>query len=201
MGPRRSFFGVKRLGREADRSPPSSAEVKEWVELYFHSPSTSSWRGAQLKHRGNFTFFTPIMWRMQNICSVDGLLHQSPRWWSPIISSTYVRNHETRQLNILFVGCNSDHQLQGRPSWPVPVHNLFYETYESIRTFGRTSWTGDRPDARPLPLQDNTTQKNADTHPCLEWDCVIRTHDPSVRAAENSTCLRLRGHWDGLYQW
>jgi hypothetical protein len=25
-------------GREADNSPPSSAEVKEWVELYLHSP-------------------------------------------------------------------------------------------------------------------------------------------------------------------
>jgi hypothetical protein len=35
-------------GREADHSPPSSAEVKEWVELYFHSPNTPSWRGVQL---------------------------------------------------------------------------------------------------------------------------------------------------------
>jgi hypothetical protein len=35
-------------GREVDPSPPSSAEVKEWVELYLHSPITSSWRGAQL---------------------------------------------------------------------------------------------------------------------------------------------------------
>jgi hypothetical protein len=34
--------------READHSPPSSAEVKEWVELYLHSPNTPSWRGAQL---------------------------------------------------------------------------------------------------------------------------------------------------------
>jgi hypothetical protein len=25
-------------GREADHSPPSSAEFKEWVELYLHSP-------------------------------------------------------------------------------------------------------------------------------------------------------------------
>jgi hypothetical protein len=25
-------------GREADHSPPASAEVKEWVELYLHSP-------------------------------------------------------------------------------------------------------------------------------------------------------------------
>jgi hypothetical protein len=35
-------------GREADHSPPSSAEVKECVELYLHSPNTTSWRGAQL---------------------------------------------------------------------------------------------------------------------------------------------------------
>jgi len=25
------------------------------VELYIHSPNTSSWRGAQLKHGDNFT--------------------------------------------------------------------------------------------------------------------------------------------------
>jgi hypothetical protein len=33
---------VKRLGREADHSPPSRAEVKECVELYLHSPNTPS---------------------------------------------------------------------------------------------------------------------------------------------------------------
>jgi hypothetical protein len=32
--------------------PPSSAEVKEWVELYLHSPITPSWRGAQLGSTG-----------------------------------------------------------------------------------------------------------------------------------------------------
>jgi hypothetical protein len=31
-------LGVKRSGREVDHSPPSSAEVKECVELYLHSP-------------------------------------------------------------------------------------------------------------------------------------------------------------------
>jgi hypothetical protein len=45
----------------------------------------------------------------------------------------------------------------------------FSETYESIWTVGRTPWTGDRPNARPLPTQDNTTQTKADTQPCLEW--------------------------------
>jgi hypothetical protein len=44
-------LGVKRSGCEADHTPPYSAEVKEWVELYLHSSNTPSWRGAQLKKR------------------------------------------------------------------------------------------------------------------------------------------------------
>jgi hypothetical protein len=39
------------LGREADHSLPSSTDLKEWVELYLHSPNTPSWRG--LKKPGN----------------------------------------------------------------------------------------------------------------------------------------------------
>jgi hypothetical protein len=54
--PKALSLGVKRPGREADYSPPSSAEVKEWVELYLHYPNMPPWRGAQLKHRDNFTF-------------------------------------------------------------------------------------------------------------------------------------------------
>jgi hypothetical protein len=52
-------LGVKRSGREADDSPPSSAEVKKYVELYLHSPSTPSLRGDPLrkKHRYTFTFY------------------------------------------------------------------------------------------------------------------------------------------------
>jgi len=40
---------VKRPVRETDHSPPSSAEVKECVGLYLHSPNTPSWLGAQVK--------------------------------------------------------------------------------------------------------------------------------------------------------
>jgi hypothetical protein len=36
------------LGREADHTPSASAQVKEWVELYLHSPNMPSWSGAQL---------------------------------------------------------------------------------------------------------------------------------------------------------
>jgi hypothetical protein len=35
-------LGVKRAGREADHSPPYSAEVKEYVKLYIISPSAPS---------------------------------------------------------------------------------------------------------------------------------------------------------------
>jgi hypothetical protein len=79
------------------------------------------------------------------------------------------------------------------------VHSLFRfriltsEVFESIWTFDRTPWTGDQPDARPPPTQDNTTQKNADTH--IHTSSGIRTHDPSVRAVEDNTCFRPRGHW------
>jgi hypothetical protein len=39
-------LSVKRPGREADHSPPSSAGVKECVELYLHSSNMSSWSAA-----------------------------------------------------------------------------------------------------------------------------------------------------------
>jgi hypothetical protein len=45
-------LGVKQPGRDADHSLPSSAEVKEWVELYFHSPNTTSWHRVRLKTQG-----------------------------------------------------------------------------------------------------------------------------------------------------
>jgi hypothetical protein len=49
---------VKWLGREADHSPLSIAEVKECVELYIHSPNTPSWHGAQLKKtQGQFELY------------------------------------------------------------------------------------------------------------------------------------------------
>jgi len=47
-------LGVKQPGREAGRSPPSSAEIKERVELFLHSPNTPPWRGAQLIAQGEF---------------------------------------------------------------------------------------------------------------------------------------------------
>jgi hypothetical protein len=48
-------LGVKRPGREADHSPPSSTEVKECVQPYLQSLNTPSWRDAQLKKKSTGT--------------------------------------------------------------------------------------------------------------------------------------------------
>jgi hypothetical protein len=68
--------------------------------------------------------------------------------------------------------------------WPLLLfRNHFY-------TDGRTPWTGDQPVARPLPA--HTINSYTDIHA----SSGIRTHDPSVRAGGDVSCLRPRGHCD-----
>jgi hypothetical protein len=57
MGTGGSFPGVKRPGREAEHSPPTSTEVKKtWI--YTFTPHTPSWRSAHLvKAQGPPFFF------------------------------------------------------------------------------------------------------------------------------------------------
>jgi hypothetical protein len=73
-------LGVKRPGREADHPPPSSAEVKEWVELYLHSLSTPSWRGAQLKAQGQLYLSLLPLPQHQTASQLRRPRLQSPPW-------------------------------------------------------------------------------------------------------------------------
>jgi hypothetical protein len=59
MGTGGSFSGVKRPRRESDHSPPSSAYIKECVELYIQYVFMEWFL---VKHRDNFTlpYFTFI---------------------------------------------------------------------------------------------------------------------------------------------
>jgi hypothetical protein len=41
-----------------------------------------------------------------------------------------------------------------------------------------------------------STQNNTNTHTDIHAFSGIRTHDPSIRASEDSSCLRPRGHSD-----
>jgi hypothetical protein len=74
-------LGVKRPEREADHSSPSSAEVKVCVELYFHSPNTPSWHGAQLtfRHRNNFTFTFYVCIYVCTYVNEQGCVSDAPK--------------------------------------------------------------------------------------------------------------------------
>jgi hypothetical protein len=50
------------------------------VELCLHSPNTPSWRGAQLKHRDNFTFTFNDRSRFYNAVSLKSLLRAHETW-------------------------------------------------------------------------------------------------------------------------
>jgi hypothetical protein len=74
------------------------------------------------------------------------------------------------------------------------AHHFFLDFFtDLVRTFGRLThgrfrnllrqfvgflWTSDRPVQRPLPIQDNATQKDTKIHALSG----IRTHDLSVQA-------------------
>jgi hypothetical protein len=54
---------------------------------------------------------------------------------------------------------------------PVPISKIFWNL-RILKTVGRTPWSGDQPDARPLLIQTTKT----DTYPCFEWDSSPRSH-------------------------
>jgi hypothetical protein len=76
-------------------------------------------------------------------------------------------------------------------SWPlIQFRNYFY-------TDGRIPWTSEQPVARPLPKHRTTQTQNKRLHPPNIHALIgIRAHDPSVRANEDSSCLRPRGYCD-----
>jgi hypothetical protein len=69
---------VKRPGREPDRSPPSSAEIKECVELYLHSPILL--RGVVLSYKTQKQLYFYLYLTFKRQCALftlfKYLLHQ-----------------------------------------------------------------------------------------------------------------------------
>jgi hypothetical protein len=62
-------------GREADHSPPSHAEVGEWVELYLHSPNAPPWRDAQLGGAQGQLYLLPLLATIFHMSRPNGLPH------------------------------------------------------------------------------------------------------------------------------
>jgi hypothetical protein len=109
----------------------------------------------------------------------------TPQCLNPKVRQLKVRRHEeeTGKCNAT-AASEKHHRFQACSN---------YGSYrQSVRLLGR----GISPVARPLPTQGNinTQETRTDSHA----PSGIRTHDSSVRAGENISCLRLRprGHCD-----
>jgi hypothetical protein len=69
--------------------------------------------------------------------------------------------------------------------------------FPDLFTIGKTPWTSDQLVARPLPKYRTTQTQNKRIHtPNIHALSGIRIHDHSVRASEDSSCLRPLGYHD-----
>jgi hypothetical protein len=87
--------------------------------------------------------------------------------------------------------------LQAR-SGPGPL----FQFRNYVLTDGTTPWASDQPVTRPLPKHRTTQTQNKRIHTRnIHALSGIRTHDPSVRASENSSYLRQHGYCDRVSQY
>jgi hypothetical protein len=80
-----------------------------------------------------------------------------------------------------------------------PLWTLAAFQFSDLFTIGRTPWTSDQLIARPLPKhrREQTQNKHIRVYtPNIHALSGIRTYDHSVRASENSSCLRPIGYRD-----
>jgi hypothetical protein len=85
--------------------------------------------------------------------------------------------------------------LSLQPPWALVSAFQFHDHFRD----GRTPWTSDQLVARPLPKHRTTQTQNKHIHtPNIHAWNEIRTHDPSFRASEDSSCLRPLGYCDRL---
>jgi hypothetical protein len=106
------------------------------------------------------------------------------------------------------------HQLYGLGPTACSISELLLKL-QIVSTIVRTPWMRYQNCARPLPIQDNTTQKDTDKHPCLERKSTVfasklsrptpqtaQPLGPAIIASDRAATgtghhrLRPRGHWD-----
>jgi hypothetical protein len=78
--------------------------------------------------------------------------------------------------------------------WP-----LFPFSFLMLYTVGKTPSMGDQPVARLIPTHKTTQTENKRTQTDIHALSRIRTHDPSVQASQDISCLRPCGHCDGHF--
>jgi hypothetical protein len=111
-------------------------------------------------------------WPKDSLCPIT-----ATRWFSGSSGRTTIPTH--------LHGVDSRLSLSPSPVAHTLEHSAYVKRFVSLqflnpKTVGRTPCTVDQPVAMSLPTETRR-------HPCLEW---ILTHNPSVRASEDSSFLR-----------
>jgi hypothetical protein len=87
----------------------------------------------------------------------------------------------------------------------LPVHSgprPLIQFHSHFLADGKTPWTRDQPAAKPLTEHRATQTQNRRIYKInIHALNGIRTHDPSVRASEESSCFRPRGYCGRLTSW
>jgi hypothetical protein len=105
MGTRGSFPGGKAAGAWSWPLTSIKCRGPECMEIYLHSPNTPSWRGAQLKHRDNFSFII-------NITLFCCWIHSA---YTVIIITNHDRIYKSQRLRLL-------HDTKVEPHTRLQVH-------------------------------------------------------------------------------
>jgi len=138
-------LGVKQPGREADHSPPSSAEVE------------NAW---------SCTSSPPICLHGVVLSEAQGQLYLFT-FDKLRLFVTYVAIQTRSQCFLLLIihEVNRRCSFHGLGSLVYSFSQLTTGTTNPFKNFDRTPWMGDRLIAKPLP-----TEKRADIHSYPEWD-------------------------------
>jgi hypothetical protein len=79
------------------------------------------------------------------------------------------------------------------------------ESEFNLRTFGRTPWTGDQPDARPLPTQDNTTHipgaRFEPAIPVFERSKTVRALDAAATGTDKKYNIEYKNEKQNLKEY
>ena len=94
-----SFLGVKRPGHGVDHPPPSSAEVKERIELYLYSPSGPLW--TVLEWTLTFSFNLPFTAQLHYDVTAGKHVHAQVMLWRLLIT-IYVIYYKTFKTSYVY---------------------------------------------------------------------------------------------------
>ena len=106
-----SVSGLKRPGRGVNHPPPSSAEVKERVELHLYSPSGPSWAVPRV----SFTFSSSVEISTLNVC---------------IHVSNYTASRSTKPNPQFIDGCYSGSKIT--PRGPISVLQIYWSRERNV---------------------------------------------------------------------